>query len=300
MNYKFPKVVTWSQIAAFHKCPQLFNWSELLGIQPAKKSPHLHAGAVFAAALETLRQTYFVRKKSPKDALQEAIRIVFSQWGEQDPATPTHKSLLSILGAVEAYTNRFPLNFETLIPQQIEFSFAVAIPSVLHPVSGEPLIFCGRLDALVKAANGCLYGFDDKTTSRLSSSTQWDISGQFTGYIWALRQLGIHCDGFIVRETCLKRPYTFNEFLVQRTEEQIDRWYTGFLVTLVTMAARFRMVQELADELNLTSGLFPLISGYDCTFCPYLPLCTASSPFDLLPSYQRGRWNPLTRTMETD
>ena len=69
-----------------------------------------------------------------------------------------------------------------------------------HAETGNPLLYAGRLDALMNFAGG-LSALDDKTTSGIGPkwSQQWDLRSQFTAYIWGLQRAGI--DRLVVGHT---------------------------------------------------------------------------------------------------
>lgn len=66
---------------------------------------------------------------------------------------------------------------------------------------GLPVTFGGRIDAIVEDEFGQLWVVDWKSTARMADKTQFlDVDDQITGYLWALRVLGVRVAGFIYHE----------------------------------------------------------------------------------------------------
>ena len=110
----------------------------------------------------------------------------------------------------------------------IEFSFANPIEGTKHPVTGLPLIYCGRADWIgVHQETGLIYAVDEKTTSQLGSTwpQQWKHRGQLTGYVWAGRESGIDMAGALIRGiSILKTKFGHAESLQLRSAHYIERW----------------------------------------------------------------------------
>lgn len=289
----FPHLWDSTLLATWRSCHHKFQLSAIEQWSRLGTSIHLHAGGAFAAGLEATRLAY-VNGASPAEAIFAGVDALTVAYGDADPQG-TAKSLDRMLGALEYYFLNYPLQTDpckiiTLADKPaIEWSFALPLP-ILHPDSGDPLIFCGRTDAVVNYAGGT-YPLDDKTTSQLGASwqSQWPLRGQFLGYVWALRQLGIPASGAIVRGvSILKTKYDTQQAIVSVPRWLSDEWYEDTLaeireaVRLYQSSERFR--KNFSEACNEYSG------------CQFKQVCTLSSPEEWLSTYfERREWNPLTR-----
>jgi len=171
----------------------------------------------------------------------------------------------------------------------IEFSFAEPT-DVQHPESGDPIIYAGRMDAIMEM-DRMILGEDDKTASQLGTSwpRQWDLRSQFTGYTWGALQSGIKLDGFLVRGvSILKTRYDTMEAITYRPTWQIDRWYAQLCRDIETMKRAWE------------EGYFDYNLDHACTEyggCPFRDVCLMKDPQPLLEQrYERRRWDPVKRT----
>jgi hypothetical protein len=199
-----------------------------------------------------------------------------------------------MLGAFEFYFSNYPLDHTTppiILPggrQAIEFSFAEPLP-ILHPETGNPLIYCGRMDAILAFAGGNFI-CDEKTTSSLGPtwSRQWDLRAQFTGYAWGCGKAGIHIDGALVRGvSILKTKYETQQAISYRPEWQIDRWYSELLDWIEDMIRDWKR------------GKFRHSLDHACADfggCAFRLACSSQDETSWLEtSFERRFWNPLTR-----
>src|SRR3990172_3080600 len=211
--------------------------------KPKGLSIHLHAGASFAKGLEVARRAFYEEGKAPDTAIAEGLGALLTAYGNFECPPDSAKSAERMAGAYGFYFENYPLNHEDCVPvdlpggkRGIEFSFAHPIP-LNHPTTGNPLVYCGRMDMLAIFAGG-VFIEDDKTTSSLGAtwSRQWDLRSQFTGYAWGCREAGIRADGVLVRGvSILKTKYDTQQAISYRPEWQVDRWYSETLLWIEDM-----------------------------------------------------------------
>jgi hypothetical protein len=189
----------------------------------------------------------------------------------------------------------YPLNHETAYPillpggrRAIEFSFAHPLP-VAHPITGQPIIYCGRFDAINSFA-GDTFGFDEKTTGSLGAtwSRKWDLRGQFTGYTWGCREAGIRCAGIVVRGvSLLVNYYDTQEAICYFPEWMVNRWYTEML-EWISEAIRWWDTGRFKYNLDETCAKF---GG-----CGFTIACKSQDETPWLETYfEKRHWNPITR-----
>ena len=291
----FPEVIDSSLIAAFRSCPQKAFLEFFEHWKLRDPSVHLHAGAAFARGLEVARTAFYTEGRSPTDSVALGLRALIEAYGEFECPADSAKSLERMAGALEFYFERYPLGQDQAIPMSlpggkrgIEFSFLEPI-EILHPTTGNPILYSGRFDMIVNYQNLAL-GEDDKTASQLGASwpRQWDLRSQFTAYTWGAKQAGIKLDGFLVRGvSILKTKYDTLETITYRPEWQIQRWYAQMLRDVQRMIASWE------------SGIWDFNLDHACAEyggCPFRGVCQLVRPEHLLrQQFERRVWDPVRR-----
>jgi hypothetical protein len=295
MRPPFPEVIDSSLIAAFRSCPQKAFLEFFEHWKLRDPSVHLHAGAAFARGLEVARTAFYTEGRSPTDSVALGLRALIEAYGEFECPADSAKSLERMAGALEFYFERYPLGQDQAIPMSlpggkrgIEFSFLEPI-EILHPTTGNPILYSGRFDMIVNYQNLAL-GEDDKTASQLGASwpRQWDLRSQFTAYTWGAKQAGIKLDGFLVRGvSILKTKYDTLETITYRPEWQIRRWYEQMLRDVRRMIASWE------------SGIWDFNLDHACAEyggCPFRGVCQLVKPEHLLrQQFERRIWDPVRR-----
>lgn len=292
----FPDVVDASLIAAFRSCPAKAFMEYFQHYKPKSPSVHLHAGKSYAAGLEAARKAFYLEGRSEPHAIEEGLQTLLTEYGDFQCPEDSAKSATRMAGAFEFYFSQYPMSGDKCVPASlpdgkkgIEFSFAEPIPEVLHPETGAPILYVGRLDMLAEYA-GALYGEDDKTTSSLGASwsKQWDLRSQFTGYVWGAGKAGIHLNGFIIRGvSILKTKYDTQQAITYRPDWQVNRWYNQLLRDLTRMVFLWQ------------SGYWDYNLDHACDEyggCMFRKVCLSSNPGPWLEAdFERRRWDPVTR-----
>lgn len=291
----FPEVVDSSMLATLKQCPQLFNLLYVEQWKPKELSVHLHAGAAFAKGIEVAREKFYIGGATAEEAEAAGIGALLKAYGNFECPPDSAKSCERMAGALEFYFERYPLerglNEPITLPggkRGIEMNFAEPLP-VVHPVTGNPIIYCGRLDAVLDAYGG-IFMCDEKTTTSLGPtwSRQWDLRAQFTGYKWGLGCSGIHVDGAIVRGvSILKTKYDTQEVVSYRPDWQVERWLEEmcqWLELAKTMWAKRKFLHNLDHACGDFGG------------CTFRQVCMTLEPANWLDTYfERRHWDPITR-----
>lgn len=297
-----PQFIDSSMLSTFRSCPRKFFWQYVHNLRAPGSSIHLAAGSAFAAGLEAIRNLQAVHADEPIHAevlWQAAVPAALKAWNDfpLDLMEDSPKNIHNILNALELYLHEFHPYYDEVQPLVItqpdgtkkvttEFSFAIPLP-VLHP-NGDPFIYVGRFDLLGQyKVNNLLVVLDDKTTGSLGSYwlKQWDMRGQFLGYLWACRKLGYNVSNVVVRGTgLLKTETNFLSHPLSYPDILIHRWE-----------------QELYNSLELiklyhTQKYYPYNFADACASyggCPMQSLCQAKEPEDWLNNYVVEKWNPV-------
>lgn len=292
----FPAVLDSTIIAAFRSCPQKAYLEFACHWKPRDLSVHLHAGASYATGMEAARTAFYSGGCSSEDAVAEGVGALLKAYGDFECPPDSAKSALRTAGALEFYFSRYPLGVDDAIPLKlpsgklgIEFSFAEPL-EIAHPESGDPLIYCGRMD-MICTKSGMILGEDDKTASQLGASwpRQWDLRSQFTGYVWGAGRNGIKLDGFLVRGvSILKTKYDTLEAITYRPSWQVERWFEQLHRDIHRMISCWR------------EGYWDLNLDHACTEyggCAFRQVCLMHDPQQLLgQQFERRAWNPIERT----
>lgn len=314
----FPEVFDSSMMATFKSCPELFNKIYIHHWKAREESVHRHAGKAFATGIEIARRAFFeglipllvqddtspkgyVFKESSVERHNQELAVAYGmdallrQYGDFDCPPDSAKSLERTAGALEFYFENYPLSESHCPPiilpsgkRAIEFSFAH--PSeILHPVTGDPIIICGRLDAILKFENMALVT-DEKTTSSLGAtwSRQWDLRSQFTCYAWGCKVAGIKVDGALVRGiSILKTKYETQQAITYRPDWQIDRWYAETHDLLEDCIRQWKR-KWFRHDLDKTCA--------DYGGCAFKQCCASEDEKPWLEThFERKIWNPLIR-----
>lgn len=323
---KFPQIIDSSILSSWKSCPALFNLSYLGHWKAKGESVHLVAGKAFAKGLEVARKAFFtgelVRPGNPQEpglefhdgkspllwtstqsepvdaetAVALGLRALMAEYGDFECPADSAKSLDRMMGAFEFYFSHYPLTRDELFPillpggrRAIEFSFAHPLP-ILHPDSGDPLLFCGRMDAILDYSGSAMI-CDEKTTSSLGPtwSRQWDLRGQFMGYAWGCREAGIKVQGAVIRGvSILKSKYETQQAIIFHPDWMIDRWYAETLFYISQMVEAYKrncFVHNLDSSCSSYGG------------CGFRLVCSSQEQNSWLDTYfEQREWNPLLRT----
>lgn len=292
----FPAVLDSTIIAAFRSCPRKAFMEFFQHWKSKDPSVHLHAGAAYARGLEVAREAFYVHSRTPADAVAMGVAALLEFYGDFDCPDDSAKSAIRMAGALEFYFDSYPLDSDSAVPiklpsgkRGIEFGFVEPL-SILHPVTGDPLQYSGRMDMVVDY-QGMVLGEDDKTASALGASwpRQWDLRSQFTGYVWGAARAGIKLNGFLIRGvSILKTKYDTQQAITYRPEWQLERWEKQLERDIKRMIACWE------------EGYFDYNLDHACAEyggCPFRQICLTQQPDQMLPAFfQRRRWNPVTRT----
>lgn len=292
----FPEVIDSSIMAAMRSCGRKGQLEYIEHWKSQEPSVHLHAGAAYAHGLEAARRAYYEQGRSSEDAIALGVGALLQFYGDFECPEDSAKSATRTAGALEFYFQQYPLETDDAEPivlpsgkRGIEFSFAEPI-ELDHPETGNPILYCGRMDMIVQKG-ALVLGEDDKTTSQLGASwsKQWDLRSQFTGYTWGAAKGGIPLQGFLVRGvSILKSKYDTAQAITYRPQWMIDRWYAQLL----------RDVERMIEQWK--AGYFDYNLDHACAEyggCPFRSVCLSNNPSQILDAFfQRRKWDPVTRT----
>lgn len=296
---QFPEWLDSTMLSSYKSCRRKFWLEYVLNYKPRETSVHLHAGASFAAGLEAARTAFYVDGADASEASALGLRALLSAYGGFECPADSAKSAERTAGAFEFYLDNYPLGADGAEPitlpggrRGIEISFAEPLPDVVHPATGNPILYCGRLDMAAHYAGG-IFIEDDKTTSSLGAtwSRQWDLRSQFTGYCWGVREaFKIPANGVLVRGvSILKTKYDTQQAITYRHPWQIEEWLESTLATV-------RDMQRDWEAGYWRPALDHACNEYGgCTFRQVCLFQPTSQQAALDQYFERRLWNPITR-----
>lgn len=305
----FPPIIDSTMLSAYTSCPQKFFREYVEHWKAGGESIDLFAGGCFASGQEAARKAYFIEHKSAREALKAGHDAILTVWGDFEAPEGHKKSLHRVIGAFDYYWNAYPFEDEKAIPVEVEFSFSIPLP-IKNPTTGDPILYCGRMDAIVDFCHG-LYGLDDKTCSALGASWvyKWEHRAQFTGYCWAAREYGKKLAGFLVNGVAFyseagelksgkkstKQEYGVERCITYREPWEIDRWYTQLLRKINNMIADFIEYERTKDHNAFLLDLDEACNAYGG--CKFSQACKSKNPMDIIPlTFVQRVWNPLNHS----
>lgn len=297
----FPAVIDSSMLGCFKSCPQLMYKIFIEDWHPKEgANVHLVAGGAFAKGVEVARRMFFEVGMAPEDCMAMGLRALVKAYGDFECPPDSAKSLERMMGALTFYFERYPLNHQSGYPivlasgkRAIECNGAEPLP-IAHPITGDPLLYSWRTDAIVyfSSAN---YVCDEKTTSSLGPTwgRQWDLRSQFIGYkFWSQKTLEIPIAGALVRGvSILKTKYDTLEVPCNYSAAECQRWYDEMLEWTEAMI-------ECWKKGRWRYNLDHACAEYGG--CGFRTVCKAEADGagkEILETFfERRRWDPVSRT----
>lgn len=302
MKADFPLVWNDSLRSAFVACPQAAYWEFFDHFKSPLPNVHLHAGKCWASALERTRMAFYGDKIDAPTAQAYGLEQLVQDFGDfvvPERGSGSNKTLDRLIEAFSYYFLAFPLETDPVQPHyardgkpMVEFNFALPIDPInlLHPVTGEPLLYAGRADMIATYA-GSLSVYDDKTTSSLGATwgQQWTRRSQFSAYAWAAREYGIPISQVVVRGIAiLKTTINHQQAITIRTPHHIEEWH-------------YQVVRDIKRAIECyKDGWFDKNLSDSCSSfggCGFLQPCTSNNPTPWLEGqFVRKIWDPVNRT----
>ena len=293
----FPELIDSTMRSDFVSCEKKFEYARVFGLSPKGGSVHLIAGGAFAKGCEVARRKFYAEGLSEMDAIVEGVLAAWQEYNDfEAPDKYQTKSADRVAYALVEYFTEYPFTTDTLQPYfgangepAIEFAFSFPL-EVLHPVTGNPLLYGGRFD-LVGEYMSSLWVVDEKTTTRLGPQwlKQFALRGQLLGYTYAAKQFGLPVNGFIIRGlSFLKDYYGHAEVIEQVPDYRLEQWREQLEYD----------AQRMVDAWN--RGRFSWAFGDACNNyggCPFRNLCDKQNWQDWWQQYYDiDYWNPLEKS----
>lgn len=289
-------------MSTFRSCPQKFYREFVCNLAESTTSVHLHAGGALAHAFDVARTVFYSKQKDAPAAIARGLEALWKYFGNFEPnSIKITKTWDRLSAAYLQYFETYPLATDELQPiiksdgtPTVEFSFALPM-ATLHP-SGDPFLFCGRIDILGLYAGGVTL-CDEKTTTSIGFSwaEKWGLRSQFLGYTYAMQQLGYNVQTNLVRGIgILKTDINIVQAVLPVKSWLVNNWYNQFERDLRRMVECFK------------SNIWDVNYDEACNAyggCAFRILCESHQPEAWLDSFKTRSWDPLaidpTHTAET-
>jgi hypothetical protein len=277
---------------ALSLCSRKGYYTHWRNIIPIEMSEHLVFGSAYAKGLEVARKAYYGQGLDQDEAILDGLIAAWKDWGHYIPPEKSIKTLENLERSFLAYFVHHDMATDYIRPlmvdgtPSVEFTFAIPIPDVTHPETGDPILYVGRFDMLAEFRSG-VWVMDDKTASQLGARwrNSWDLSPQMTGYCWACREYDFPVMGAIIRGNSPQTEVKIEEVVTYRKDWQINEWLD-------------RLVLDVKAAIqSWDSGIWPKALNAACNMysgCPYRTLCLSRNPEAAIPgNYKHRVWDPL-------
>lgn len=236
------------------------------------------------------------------ECLEEGFLTFTRLWGDYEPPPTVGKTFERTWAAVEEYFKQYPLTSDPIRPystdftQGVEFKFGIPLPFT-HPDTGDPLLFGGRAD-LLGYYRDIPAIVDEKTTGALGASwaDQWKMRGQFHGYVWAAREIGIPVKVVVIRGVAiLKTKITTMEVIkMDFPEHMLNRWKRNMLSKIQNFINMYEYLRDNPDKTP--EDILPMSFSDACISfggCSFVDLCLSPDPSRWYGDFGVRNWNPL-------
>lgn len=291
----FPAFIDSTTRKSWVACPMQAYYNHFLHLRPKGSNIHLHFGGVLAKAFEEFRKAFYGRAEGFDNSYKCGMNEILKGWGDIITPERSQKTFANCILCFDDYFREYPPADDPVKPLMIkgepaiEFSFALPIPGLMHPQTGDPLVYSGRFDMLAEF-NGGIFIEDEKTAAALGPSwpKSYHLASQMTGYTWAAQQFGHKVAGVIIRGIS---PQTYQvkhlQLIEHRPKWQVDRWLAQLVRDVKRMISSW---EEGVFDYNL-DGSCASYSG-----CAYMTLCSARQPEKYMHEYHKVIWDPLAGT----
>jgi len=259
-----------TQLQCYNRCPTMYKWRHVEHlVSQGVTSPALDFGSAIHTCLEL-----WYKGSDYQTGIAAFVSALVGKTMDDKRSIPNG---LLILDAY--YKKWFPeqsikvINCET--PIQIELT--------------SDIIFCGKVDLVVEMF-GDLYVLDHKTSSSFANTVAKPNS-QMTGYVYALRVLGVPVTGAILNLIAvLKTKQDFHRLITTRSDTDLTEWKRWVCNTKVQMD-----IAADSEEYHKYT--------HSCWQCSYKNLCN-SGPESLeqvkQSLYQVEKWQPWVPATEAE
>lgn len=302
----FPELVDNSMRKELVKCQTAAKYRYEMNLRSVKmKRVDLHAGKAFAKGMEVLRRAYYIESATEIEAVAAGVKALYESYGDFACPKDSNKSADRMAGALAFYVERRPLAEDNFQPLKLGDKWGFELPfsfdsAVLHPVTGVPIKYGGRLDFLaLNKDDGKVWFVDEKTGSQLGDkwANQWQMDSQTTGYYKGVRHLldqagltELEVGGGYINGIAIKKyDYDHVRVGVHRADWEVERWW-------------IQANSDLARWVHAhVHGSHDMALDHACAYynnpCDFQLLCKSRNPERVMDgNFEVEVWNPIEGT----
>lgn len=302
MKTIFPEIISNTDLSLWSECEMKWFRNRCQCLRKSEYNINLLAGIAFASGMEITRKAFYLENKTEQESIvlgrdfilknlkvQEQENDLFGLTAKEDVESPRRMSQ-----AFEQYFSEWALEdgdeaipFEFEGETGIEHRLLAELP-FLHPETGKPLLFKGKLDLLGKNSLSRLAMYDEKTCKGFSAKDQTllELSGQFLGYGWLARKNNLKVNDAYIRKIAIQKTgIKFKEFHLLLTDYAIDNWYEAMLDKVSLMIEKYKSENKFIRDFG---------SGCSAFYkpCPYSVGCIAQTgENELETNFQQLVWD---------
>lgn len=260
----FPANVSSSMLSDIHSCR--FRWFRkyVQHLGGTSVSSDLFAGQLFATACEITRKAIFDTGMDEDEAIALGKSHILEAENIRDGIKTNERTALAFSNYMRQFSSSSVLPARlTDGTHAIEYKFEVDT-GIPHPdIKDRNILFTGRLDLVgIDRYNGRedFYVVDEKTTKNVfrvpgtkipdidKVKVEYVCRGQFIGYVFACRKLGLPVSKTIVRKVpILTNPEPAFEFTVDCNEAMLSRWEMATFGTIEELVERYKWLKQHSD-----------------------------------------------------
>lgn len=303
-------IVDNSTLTAVASCDTMAALRYVLGLTVDEDRGPLRAGHLAHSILAD-----YLRGKSIPDIVQTADVLEYLEWATEAIPDKDRLSTPNVLRIMSRWMETHPV---AGLPFQID---AGLIEVGFSAPLTEDILFVGRMDGLVRDANGVWYILEHKTTGRLDETwrRRYKTSAQITGYVWGAQQYlnqpvaGCFVNGieFSKLPTDTKKcrthgvPYTecgsqhakFEMLIEHRAPHQLESWKRDAIKLARKFKALKAMVSDLSDLEKQSIAQTGQLTGA-CMYCQFADFCAVGRPVAIGQSLMRYEpWSPFDHAL---
>lgn len=274
MNTLFPPNFSSSMLADVHRCRLAWFRRYVQHYRPYGVSSDLYAGGLFASACEITRKAFYNSGMSEDDAIALGVNHILEADAIQDGVKTNERTA----HVFERYFRQFANSDITpakLVDgtHAIEYTFEIDT-GIPHPdLKDRTIKFTGKLDLVgtsVSRGREEFFVVDEKTTKavyRVPGTKLPDLDklraeylcrGQFIGYVYACRKLGLPVTKTVVRKVPIMTSYEAPfEIIVDCSDAQLDWWEQSTFSVIEELAERYKYWKE-SQEADFRSLFIPI------------------------------------------
>ncbi len=259
-----------------------YKWYYIDGLKPVKKSSSLSLGTILHQAFEMFYNRFTILDvvKYISDTMNEEIA----------KASPTEIEDLTITKyTLVGMWLHCPFKLDGFTKIESEKEFRVRVPGT------RGIVYVGKIDGLVTDIKGKIWIRELKSTSLAFQMFEAKTrqSSQTTGYVWAMRQIGIPVVGIIydyikkplLRKSVKEDMHQFGKRIIQDYKDRPDIYYKRHpsYRTTQDLALFEKDIRNVALDIRKKSKNNDWARNTDACWnynqqCQYYPICFQDKP----------------------